>query len=194
MSFGTRLMRIISGANRGKKLVQIRGRDIRPTSDRAREAIFNILGPAILNTTVLDVFAGTGALGLEALSRGAKKSVFIDNSKQSCKVIRENISLCRQEDNAVLYCHDIVKNSSPYFLENCQFDIIFLDPPYLKGYIEILLKQADFLKLGSDRAVFVAEHSIKENPFEGIESLDIFKQRKYSESMISFLIKPDKEE
>jgi 16S rRNA (guanine966-N2)-methyltransferase len=107
-------MRVISGSCRGRKLVKINGDTIRPTSDRVKEAIFNILGPCVRNATVLDLFAGTGALGIEALSRGASEATFVD---VDCGTVKENLTLCRLEKEARVIPHDMVKNALPTALK-----------------------------------------------------------------------------
>ncbi len=139
-------MRIISGKSRGRKLrtpKEIRGKTplIRPTSDRARESLFNIIGQQIVGAKVLDLFAGTGALGLEALSRGAEQAVFVDDSPYACSLIAENCQLCQQEDSTHILRRNLRK--SPVFLkklvEEGSFDFIFMDPPYGQGFIRNIL-------------------------------------------------------
>ncbi|MEN8256505.1 MAG: 16S rRNA (guanine(966)-N(2))-methyltransferase RsmD [Thermodesulfobacteriota bacterium] len=139
-------MRIISGRSRGRKLLtpkEIRGKEplIRPTSDRAREALFNIIGPQIVGAKILDLFAGTGAFGLEALSRGAVQAVFVDDSQYACSLIAENCQLCHEEEGVYILRRNLLK--SPTFLkkmaEDRPFDLIFMDPPYGKGFIRNLL-------------------------------------------------------
>ncbi len=181
-------MRIISGTCKGRKLSQIQGKEIRPTSDRTREAIFNILGERVVKARVLDLFAGTGALGLEALSRGAEYAVFVDVSKQSCQVIRENIKRCRYEKVSELYCHDLAQGLSPLVTDN-RVDLVFLDPPYGQKWIETVISFPDFMDVMDENTLVVAEYSIKENPFRDFKHLDIFKQKKYSKTMVSFLQK-----
>ncbi len=180
-------MRIISGDCRGRKLVQLQGRDIRPTSDRVREALFNILGPSIQGQRVLDLFAGSGAFGLEALSRGADTAVFLDTAPNSCMVIKENIALCHMTDRARLIQHDIVSHPLPSSLARSPFDLIFMDPPYDKGYAEITLTKDRFLDLLAPGGIVIVEQSHREclaNPMNG---LDIYRQKKYSKTFISFL-------
>lgn len=139
-------MRIISGRSRGRKLhtpKEIRGKAplIRPTSDRAREALFNIIGQRVVGTKVLDLFAGTGAFGLEALSRGAEQVVFVDDSQYACSLIAENCKLCQEEVAARILRRDLRK--SPTFIkkmiEDRAFDLVFMDPPYGQGFIRNLL-------------------------------------------------------
>ncbi len=181
-------MRIISGDCRGRKLVQLQGRDIRPTSDRVREALFNILGSSIQGQRVLDLFAGTGAFGLEALSRGADTAVFLDTAPNSCQVIKENIALCGMADRARVIQHDIVNHPLPAdHVGPTPFDLIFMDPPYDKGYAGITLAKDRFLDLLAPGGIVIVEQSHREclaNPMNG---LDIYRQKKYSKTFISFL-------
>ncbi len=139
-------MRIISGKSRGRKLLtpkESRGKVplIRPTSDKAREALFNIIGQQIVGSKVLDLFAGTGALGLEALSRGAQQVVFVDDSQYSCSLINDNCHLCQEEDAVRILRRDLRKK--PTFLtkiaEERPFDLVFMDPPYGQGFTRNLL-------------------------------------------------------
>lgn len=180
-------MRIISGDCRGRKLVQLQGRDIRPTSDRIREALFNILGPSIQGQRVLDLFAGTGAFGLEALSRGADTAIFLDTAPNSCKVIKENIALCGMTDRARLIQHDIVNHPLPSSLARSPFDLIFMDPPYDKGYVEITLAKDRFLDLLAPGGIVIIEQSHRESLANPMNGLDIYRQKKYSKTFISFL-------
>lgn len=180
-------MRIISGTCRGRKLTQIQGKETRPTSDRVREALFNIIGPGILGASVLDLFAGTGALGLEALSRGAKKAVFLENSPGACKTIRENISLCKMEERAFLYQHDIMGHSLPQTIAGQTFDLIFIDPPYRQGLLEACLDKPGLKGLLSREGTIIAEQSAREPLVNKPIGLDIYRQKKYSKTFISFL-------
>ena len=180
-------MRIISGACRGRKLVQIQGKDIRPTSDRVREALFNILGPGIRRKRVLDMFAGTGALGLEALSRGAQSAVFLDAAQSSCNVIKRNIDLCRMADHARIICHDLINASLPVFHQ--PFDLIFMDPPYNKGYSGQVLGKPGFFDLLAPGAIIIVEQSAKESFNYPVNSLDKYLEKKYSRTTLTFLRK-----
>ncbi len=177
-------MRIISGACRGRKLVQIQGKDIRPTSDRVKEALFNILGPSIRNKRVLDMFAGTGALGLEALSRGAQSAVFVDAAQSSCNVIKKNIEMCRMVDQARIICHDLIHASLPVFHQS--FDLIFMDPPYNKGYPEQVSGKHGFSELIAPGAIIVVEQSAKEPLNIPLNNLDKYLEKKYSRTTLTF--------
>ncbi len=179
-------MRVISGNCRGRKLVEIHGRRIRPTSDRIREAVFNILGQKAREARVLDLFAGTGALGIEALSRGAIHTTFIDIS---CDIIHENLKLCCFEEKAMVICHDIIKESIPKAIIGQQFDLVFIDPPYGKGYIEATLQKGVFTDLLAKDCIIIAEQSYKESLQIELLPLDIYRKKKYSKTIISFINK-----
>lgn len=179
-------MRVISGQCRGRKLASIDGDRIRPTSDRVKESIFNILGSKVRSKNILDLFAGTGGLGIEALSRGAEHATFID---LYCKVINSNVQLCNLRDKATIIEFDLAKNNYISLLENQVFDIVFIDPPYEKMYVERVLNNTQLHHYLSDNCIIVVEQFFKEklkinNPF-----LDIYRQKKYSKTLISLLKK-----
>jgi len=179
-------MRIISGHCKGRKLVKIQGRQIRPTSDRTREAIFNILGQKVKKAKVLDLFAGTGALGIEALSRGACHATFID---LSCDIILQNLELCHFKELSRVICCDIVKEVMIESLSGQRFDLVFIDPPYGKGYIELTLQNKSFTDLLDEDCIIIAEQSCKENLEIKFPALDIYRQKKYSKTNIYFIQK-----
>ena len=119
-------MRVISGSARGRKLKQLSDIDIRPTSDMIKESVFNIIQFDIEGRRVLDLFAGTGQLGIEALSRGARGAVFVDTNPAAVKLIKENIELCGFSGISTVYRRDVLN-----YLEHSEaFDLIFIDPPY----------------------------------------------------------------
>ncbi|MDA8133062.1 MAG: 16S rRNA (guanine(966)-N(2))-methyltransferase RsmD [Desulfobacteraceae bacterium] len=179
-------MRVISGIRKGRKLAKIEGDRIRPTSDRTKEAVFNILGPRIREARVLDLFAGTGALGIEALSRGARHAVFMD---LNCDIVRQNLLLCRFEPQSTVLCHDIINDPLPDILKGQAFDLVFMDPPYTAGVIEKTLEKEGFVELLAPGGLIIAEHSGKESLQISLSGLDIFRQKKYSKTMISFISK-----
>lgn len=177
-------MRVISGSKKGRKLVRIEGERVRPTADRTKEAIFNILGHTIRQARVLDLFAGTGALGIEALSRGANHAVFMD---LNCDLIRQNLQLCRFEANSTVICHDIINDPLPKTLKGQAFDFVFMDPPYKTESIEKTVEKEGFIDLLAPGCIIIAEHSCKESLQISLSGLDIFRQKKYSKTMISFI-------
>lgn len=124
-------MRVIAGAAKGKRLRTLRGAETRPTADRVRQAIFDILGPHLAGARVLDLFAGSGALGIEALSRGAAEAMFVESSREACDVIRGNLEATGLRARALIRRADVSRLLSREALH--PFDLVFLDPPYDRG-------------------------------------------------------------
>ncbi len=171
----------------------ISGRAIRPTSDRIREAIFNIIAEKIKGAVVLDLFAGTGALGLEALSRGADHVFFIDKSDYALNIVKNNIVKCNFNNNTTVIHQDILQPDYHFTQVDGKPDIVFMDPPYNCGLVEKALLQSGLLNLLSADALIIAEHSKKEKitgPFSG---LDIIDQRKYGRTLVSFFKRREKQ-
>ncbi|MBW2192940.1 MAG: 16S rRNA (guanine(966)-N(2))-methyltransferase RsmD, partial [Deltaproteobacteria bacterium] len=161
-------MRIIGGNLRGKKLYSIPGIKIRPTADRLREAIFNILSFRVRGALVLDLFAGTGALGIEALSRGAESAVFIDTDKSVLSLIERNIRSCALNKRAKLINWNIKKSLNCIMPVEPAFDLVFMDPPYDKDYIKPSLLNLHHSNSLAKNACVVVEHSPTEPiPEEG---------------------------
>jgi 16S rRNA (guanine966-N2)-methyltransferase len=180
-------LRIIAGQFRGRKLASVKKTAIRPTSDRVREALFNILGRKPMGSAVLDLFSGTGALGLEALSRGARTCVFVDNDERSLAVLRRNISLCKVMSCATVIRWDIANNLSCLNRDDQGFDLIFMDPPYGLGLIEktmVTLIRQDILL---PEALVVAEHPCGEAIDLSGTGLHIVDHRRYGSSTLSFM-------
>ena len=147
-------MRVISGKARGHKLISLEGDLTRPTTDRVKEAMFSIIQMNIANSVVLDMFAGSGALGIEALSRGAVWCDFVESNKQALDVIQKNLEKTGLKEISAL--HNITAHS---FAERCnkKYDVVLLDPPYSKGLCEeamLLFKEYDLL---NDGAIIVCE-------------------------------------
>ncbi len=180
-------MRIISGRFKGKKLHSVRGLTIRPTADRLRESIFSILSHRVLNAMVLDLFAGTGALGMEALSRGAESAVFVDNNPGALSVIQRNITSCSFDKQAHIIKWDIKKNLNCLKSAGTAFDLVFMDPPYNQGMVKpalFNLEQTGSLEKG---ARIVVEHSPLESIPDPVFMFEIADQRKYGKTLVSFL-------
>lgn len=183
-------MRIISGWARGRRLATPPGRtqDIRPTSDRAREALFNILGNEVAGSRVLDLYAGTGALGLEALSRGAAEVILVDYHRQSLELIRRNIAICKpgsHDGKVSVIRYDLRKGLPPAVTAKgdiSKFDLIFLDPPYSQG---LSLKALEYLGNGlllNDNARVVAEERSSETLPDCCGILHLTDQRIYGDT------------
>jgi 16S rRNA (guanine966-N2)-methyltransferase len=184
-------MRIIGGTSRGLHLVALGDGDakahLRPTSDRVRESIFNLLinggyGNPLQGARVLDVFAGTGALGLEALSRGAVHASFLENGTVALGLLKRNIALMRAEDRTAILRRDATK---PGVNPSAPFDVVFLDPPYGKGMGEVAL--AALAPWLSPEALVVWEENTLPTPPAGFDPLD---QRKYGDTLVTLLKAP----
>ncbi len=144
-------MRVITGTARGRKLRAPENMDIRPTADNVKEAVFNMIQFDIQGRRVLDLFAGTGQLGIECLSRGAASAVFVDRSPAAAALIRENLDKCGMR--AAVFQADALA-----FLKNCgSFDIIFVDPPYNSGLYEPVLKTINSVDILSDGGIIICE-------------------------------------
>lgn len=150
-------MRVITGSARGRRLVSPEGIDIRPTTDKVKESIFNIIQFDVPESVVLDLFSGSGQLGIEALSRGAAKAVFVDSSKKSLDVVKKNIDLC----NFTSVSSTVFSDAFTYLASSNEiFDIVFLDPPYNKGLCDRAL---DLLTdCVSENALVICETQIDE--------------------------------
>lgn len=175
-------MRIIAGDLKGRRLTAPRDNSVRPTSDKVKEAIFSMLSGCYEDEVVVDVFAGTGNLGLEAISRGARYCYFGDKSKESLALIRENVKNCKVEDqSAVIWgdCHMVLKRIP----EKAQ--VIFLDPPYQDGLMISCIEQIHELDLLSEDGYIVAEHSLSEKLPETIGSFDKLKEKRYGKIAVS---------
>jgi 16S rRNA (guanine966-N2)-methyltransferase len=179
-------MRITGGQTKGRLLANPKGQNIRPTSDRVREAIFNIIGQDLSGVKVLDLFAGTGSLGLEALSRGALQALFIDNSPQSLRLIRKNLALCGFQDSGFVVRRDLRKGIIlTRALEGELFDLVFLDPPYGKNLIPLLLEELSRKGLLSSEARVIAESSKTEGLPVAMGNLHTVDTRLYGDTKIS---------
>ena len=176
-------MRIIGGKYKSRILKGFEGEAVRPTSDRAREALFNILSYKVINARVLDLFSGSGAVGIESLSRGAQEVLFKDNAKQSIALIKSNLS-------ALKITLDEKVRLSNYDYATCldtargQFDIIFIDPPYAFDYGVKALEKIAKKGLLSENGVAVYE---RDRAFEGVvEGLEKYDERRYGKAFFSF--------
>lgn len=180
-------MRIISGEFKGKKLASLKGNATRPTSDRVREAVFNILSADVKNAAVLDLFAGTGALGLEALSRGASNAVFIDISASAVNIIQKNAAACKIENRARIMRWDIAKNLNCLQATFLPFDLVFMDPPYNQNFMTSALKNLIAAKVLKNSARIIIEHAAAETIPQDIATLHLTDQRIYGKTLVSFL-------
>ena len=172
-------MRIISGTAKGTKLYTLDGPNTRPTLDRVKESIFNIIQNNIYESKVLDLFSGSGAIGLEFASRGASCVYLCDNSKEACEIIKKNIIKTHLEKKVKLYNLDyleFIKKS-----KNKKFDIIFLDPPYKTDYIEKAIKELINCKILYDETLMIVETDEENiiNKINEIKEIELIDKRKY---------------
>lgn len=183
-------MRIIGGLARGTNLYTLDGLDTRPTLDRVRESLFNIIQNDIKDSVLLDLFAGSGAVGLEAISRGAKKAVLCDKNKKAIEVINKNVKKLRAEEKVQILCIDYEN-----YLKTSQekFDFIYLDPPYKTKCISKsvqLIYNADLL---TEKGVIIAETDELEKVINEINemklSINIYDTRKYGRARLIFMRK-----
>ncbi|MBQ3235872.1 MAG: 16S rRNA (guanine(966)-N(2))-methyltransferase RsmD [Clostridia bacterium] len=173
-------MRIIGGKNKGKKLKEFKGDSIRPTSDRAKEALFNILGQSVYECNFLDLCAGTGSVGLECYSRGASSITFVDVSQESLK-------LCKENALSIGVTETFVKSTAEGFLKGTDkvFDIIFFDPPYEFSEIEKILSIVKERSLLSDGGIFIYEHK-SDRQSVSVSGFELCDTRKYGIAIFDF--------
>ena len=179
-------MRVIGGKYKSRVLAQFAGENVRPTSDRAREALFNMLALKIPNARVLDLFCGSGAIGIESLSRGAKEVVFNDFSKDSVAIVKKNLNALNvkigEEARVMQYDYAVCLD-----MQKQPFDFIFIDPPYRLDYGEKALLKIAQKGLLSDTGVAVYERDV---PFDGeIDGLEKYDERKYGKAYLTFFKK-----
>ena len=180
-------LRIISGDLKGRKLLSVRGKRVRPTSDRLRESIFNILSSQVQKAVVLDLFAGTGALGLEALSRGAKSVVFVEQSRSALSVIEQNILSCSLKSRASIFRCNIAKDLNRIGSAGQSFNLVFMDPPYNKELIKPALVNLHRHRLLENKTRLIVEHTALEPIPKDLAVFETVDQRRYGKTVVSFL-------
>lgn len=175
-------MRVITGKARGVQLKTPDGMLTRPTTDRVKEALFSIINFDIPGAKVLDLFGGTGQLGIEALSRGAKSAVFVDAREDACKLIKENLKRTKMEQDG-----RVIRSDYADYLSRCreQFDIIFLDPPYAEVFLENALKRITEIDILQSNGIIVTERPLgKELPWE-FENYTRSRDYKYGKTLLT---------
>jgi 16S rRNA (guanine966-N2)-methyltransferase len=182
-------MRIIAGKYRGRRLQGPRKDDLRPTSDRLRESLFNILAPRIAAARVMDVFAGTGAIGLEALSRGAGDVIFIESSRDAVKLIRKNLQQCGVTAGYRVMQEDVFTALRTLARSGARVDIVFLDPPYRWGPYRDLIASLFQLELVDAEAIVVLEHHQKTSVPESEPGFRRMRTVRQSDKCLSFYVK-----
>lgn len=184
-------MRVISGKNRGKKLYALEGTTTRPTLDRVKEAMFNIIQFKILDANILDLFAGSGGLGIETLSRGAKHAVFCDSSFEAIQIINKNIKVTNNIDKTTVINKDYKLALQQISKTEIKFNIIFLDPPYKSDFGIKAINEIFKLDLIAEDGIIILETD-DENKIKNIEEnihIKIFDKRKYGSVKLIFIRK-----
>lgn len=182
-------MRVISGMARGTKLYTLEGSNTRPTLDRVKEALFNIIQYDLEGSYILDLFAGSGSLGIESLSRKAKFCTFCDNSYEAVSIIKKNIEKTRFNDLSKVYNMAYDKALLKMKDDDLKFDIVFLDPPYETDYIQKSLELIIKYELLNDDAILILETDNQDRILKEIEKiqLDVRDVRKYGRVSLIFL-------
>jgi 16S rRNA (guanine966-N2)-methyltransferase len=181
-------LRIIGGELKGRKLVTAPGMRTRPTADRVREAIFDILECRVRGASALDLFAGTGAMGIEALSRGAESVVFADNNPAVLRALKKNIKNCSLDSRSHTINWDVLKNLNILRLHQPAFNLTFIDPPYRKNMVQPTLSNLALSRCLAKGAMVVIEHSTLEPLPENPPGFNFSDQRRYGKTLVSFLI------
>lgn len=178
-------VRVISGTARGRSLKAVPGMGTRPTTDKVKEAIFSIIGPYFDGGRVLDLFAGTGGLGIEALSRGAERAVFIDMDPKSIEVIRHNVQATKLEQQAEIYRNEATRAIKALEKRGTKFDLIFLDPPYKMTNVDELMLDLAARELVQDQAIVMVEHDAGHAYAERIGDFHCTRVANYGEITVS---------
>ena len=179
-------MRVIGGIYRSRRLRTLEGQSVRPTSDRLRETLFNVLGASVRDSRFLDLCAGSGAVGIEALSRGARRAVFVEQSRRACAVIEANLRALAINDQAGLICRDVRDALTLLAAQAEAFDLIFFDPPYASGLYSTVLNLLGQSQVLAAEAIVVVEHRLKtppESDYGGLRRVRLLKQ---GESALAF--------
>jgi 16S rRNA (guanine966-N2)-methyltransferase len=186
------MIRMTGGSARGRPIETLRGLGMRPTASKVRQAIFDVIGSAVRGSTVLDLFAGGGTLGLEALSRGARAALFVDSHPAALKLIHRNMVRLGFEER----CR-VIRGDAPRVVRTLggrdeRFDIVFLDPPYDRGLVEITLRAISRHEVLAPGGLVVVERSRREGL--GTHALRLLLERRYGDTVVSYLTRPTGEQ
>lgn len=188
------VMRVIAGSARSLRLKTLDGMDTRPTTDRIKETLFNIISPSIFDSIFLDLFSGSGGIGIEALSRGAKEAVFVENNPKAMTCIKENLKFTRLASRAMTVTTDVM--DALYRLEGDKiFDFIFMDPPYDRGLERKVLEYLSDSRLVYEDTVIIVEAS-RDTDFSYVDDLGltVIREKMYKTNKHVFIEKAGKEE
>lgn len=178
-------MRVISGSQKGRILKAVPGENTRPTTDKVKEAVFNMIGPYFEQGYGLDLFSGSGGLGIEGISRGLDKVIFVDHDSKAIQTIKKNIEICGFQSNAEIYRNDWKRALKAIIQRKLAFRVIWLDPPYKKDvYISILTEISKHQLLEND-GIVVCEHAKDRNLPNVVERLEKIRQEQYGTICVS---------
>ncbi|CAM4031150.1 DNA methyltransferase [Bacillus manliponensis] len=178
-------MRVVSGKCKGHPLKAVPGNTTRPTTDKVKEAIFNIIGPYFEGGLALDLFGGSGGLGIEALSRGIDKAIFVDRDGKAVKIIRQNLETCRLAEQAEVYRNDAERAIKALIKREVSFDLVLLDPPYKDQKIISLISAIEQHGLLHESGTIMAEHEVEVTLPEMIGTLVKVREEDYGITAIS---------
>mgnify|MGYP001190137929 CR=1 FL=1 len=181
-------MRVIAGEHRGRRLAAVPGKGTRPTTDKVKESIFNMIGPYFDGGWALDLYAGTGSLGIEALSRGAERAVFVERDARAFAIVKQNVATCRLEENAELYKTDASRALLSLAKRNLRFDLVFLDPPYAQQKIADEIAMMQERDLLADDAWIVAEHDVEVKLPERIGRCRVHRAAAYGDTAVTLYL------
>lgn len=173
------VVRVVSGIKKGLHLKAVPGTSTRPTTDKVKEAIFNIIGPYFDGGVGLDLFGGSGGLGIEALSRGIDKMIFVDRDQKAIQTIKGNLETCRLQDQAEVYRNDAVRALKAIVKRDITFDVIFLDPPYKQQKLTELIEEISKHQLLTNAGVIIAEHDSEVVLEKSIGNFELVRHEEY---------------
>lgn len=181
-------MRIIAGIYKSRLIYSPKGVELRPTSDRVKESLFGILGAAVIEARALDLYSGTGNLGIEALSRGAASCVFVDSNARCAAAIKQNLKDLGINEGVEVVLKDSFRYIKETAATGAKFDIIFLDPPYYKDMIKKSLILLDYYNIITNHSIVIAEHYKRDElpEQEELKNLKLYRQERYGGTFLSF--------
>ncbi|HKV42286.1 MAG TPA: 16S rRNA (guanine(966)-N(2))-methyltransferase RsmD [Blastocatellia bacterium] len=179
-------MRVIAGVYKGRTLRTVRGLDVRPTSDRLRETLFNILGWRVADNRMLDLCAGSGAVGIEALSRGAAHVTFVEESRRAVAAIKSNLASLGIDSGVEVLGREATSAIDWLVRTGARFDLIFLDPPYDSPLYSTLMKRIAAVELLAENGIIAVEHRVKVPPDAEFGDLRVYREVKQGESGLAF--------
>lgn len=186
-------MRVISGSAKGRRLYTPGRLNIRPTSDKVKESLFNVLGQRVYESNFLDLCAGSGAVGIEALSRGAREVSFVDYSRESLELVKKNISLCGFDSSGIpkvnLISLEGARAIDKFAIDGISFDFVFVDTPYHGDILDIILAKICLYPLiVAEDGMLIVEHYSKRDVPDNVGSLTLDRSKRYGDTTLSYYL------